>query len=130
MFVPTKRRPANAKLTEAQVRVIKQDLKDYHEGRSGDSPGAIANMLGICAETIRRIDRGETWGWVQLDSEENLAAALAVPPTPEEEAKVNQIAKEMFEWEQKRKASATAKMLESITEVKRPDRLIDDIEKS
>lgn len=127
-FLPIKKR-GNAKLTEAQVRIIKQDLKDYHEGKSGDSPVEIGKALGLGTETIRRIDRGETWGWVSLDNEANLAAVLSAPATPEEQATMDKMAKEMFEWQEARKVSAVDKMAQSVKEVKRPDELVDDIGK-
>jgi hypothetical protein len=124
MFTPV-RKLANAKLTEAQVRVIKQDLKDYHEGRSGDSPSVIAHALGLSTETIRRIDRGETWGWVSLESEEKLAQALSAPLTPEMEALAMQGFEKVLEA-QRARDQATRKMAEDVAAaVKGPERELD-----
>lgn len=69
----------NAALTEAEVRLIKQALME------GNAAPGIARIYGVSAETIRRINRGETWGW--LDAEPlPVAPAEDLPPTPEEEA--------------------------------------------
>lgn len=60
-------RNVNAALTEEQVRAIL--------ARQGtDSASTLATVYGCSAETIRRIWRGETWGW--LDEE----GATAAPP--------------------------------------------------
>lgn len=49
---------ANSVLVEADVVVIKRMLV------KGDSASMLARIYGVSAETIRRIGRGETWGWL------------------------------------------------------------------
>jgi hypothetical protein len=76
---------ANSRLTEGQVVIIKRDLA------LGVPAPALARLHQVSAETIRRIGRGETWGWlgdgvnqpeVELNlgrepSKEEIAASLA-----------------------------------------------------
>jgi hypothetical protein len=49
---------ANSRLTEGQVVIIKRDLA------LGVPAPALARLHQVSAETIRRIGRGETWGWL------------------------------------------------------------------
>lgn len=67
----------NAALSEAEVRLIKQALME------GNAAPGIARIYGVSAETIRRINRGETWGWLDAEPE---PVPVEAPPTPEEEA--------------------------------------------
>lgn len=67
----------NSVLTEAQVRVIKQHLM------VGQSAASLARIYRVSAETIRRIARGETWGYV--DVEEAKVLPLVIPPATEQE---------------------------------------------
>jgi transposase len=70
-----------SKLTEAQVRVIKQSLAD------GMRPRALAKIYMVGTETIARIKRGDTWGWVTLqEPQDRLDAVLSVPLSEEEDA--------------------------------------------
>ena len=52
-------RVGNAQLSEAQVRSIRQLLKE------GTSARELAEIHMLSVETIRRIGRRETWGWVE-----------------------------------------------------------------
>lgn len=54
-------RSGNSALTEAQVRIIKERL------RLGTPRRTLAQIYHIALETIARIDRGDTWGWVDID---------------------------------------------------------------
>jgi hypothetical protein len=129
-FVPLKK-PGNAKLTEEQVRIIKRDLADYHAGKSGDSPLEIARMLGLAAETIRRIDRGETWGWVGLEDTKRLETVLTAPVSAEEQAEMDKIAEQIFAMQEGlKKPSALDKMTKAVEEARKPEKGLDDFAKS
>jgi hypothetical protein len=75
-------RNINAALTEAQALAI--------IGREGkDSAATLAGVYGVSAETIRRIWRGENWGWLQEAGAEQPTdrPAEALPQaTPEDAA--------------------------------------------
>lgn len=73
-------RNGNAKLDEEDVRHIRWLL------RTGQaSPREIAKARGLAVETVRRIERRETWGWLSDETtappasgaEESLARVLA-----------------------------------------------------
>lgn len=81
------KRTAAAILTEAEVRVIKTKLAEGMDRRD------LANIYQVAKETIARIDRGDTWGWVKAQgaitqSELDEQIMLATPLTEEEKAKV------------------------------------------
>lgn len=65
-----RQRTGSATLTAEEVRVIKRLLREAREGY-GDGrylgPRAIAQMYQVGTETIRRIDRGDTWGWLEAE---------------------------------------------------------------
>lgn len=69
-----------SELTEAQVRAIRQRLA---EGSA--TQGGLARLYGVSANTIGRIWRGETWGW--LDEEEGTALA---PDSPQMQAQAEE----------------------------------------
>lgn len=50
---------SNSKLSEAEVRIILNELA------RGVSAASLARTYQVSAETIRRIGRGETWGWLR-----------------------------------------------------------------
>jgi hypothetical protein len=52
-------RTANAMLTEGEVRAIRKSLEE------GLRPKALAELYLLSVETIRRIGRRESWGWVK-----------------------------------------------------------------
>lgn len=52
----------SAILTEEDVRRIKERLGHY--GGKREWPRDIAKEYMVGTETIRRIDRGDTWGWL------------------------------------------------------------------
>lgn len=53
-----RQRTGAAVLTEDQVAHIK------HRLFTGTPPRSIADEYGVGIETVRRISRGDTWGWV------------------------------------------------------------------
>lgn len=85
-YARMRKRTAGATLTEPEVRIIKAKLQE------GISPRALAGIYQVGIETVRRIDRGETWAWVKLEEgirtsdliEEQMAAN---PPSEELKAK-------------------------------------------
>ncbi|MGH9429632.1 MAG: hypothetical protein ACRD2L_25380 [Terriglobia bacterium] len=123
-----KPRRANAKLTEEQVRVIKQDLKDYHEGRSGDSPRMIALALGLSTETVRRIDRGETWQGVGEREEFEEGVPIAKEMEAEALKDLDKILAAQKAHDEATR-QATRKMEESAREVGKVDRELDGFTK-
>lgn len=65
---------ANARLTEAEVRMIKTRLY------TGESAPSISRDFYVSTETIRRIARGETWSWLDIaDGSTEAQAQLASP---------------------------------------------------
>lgn len=81
------RKNMNAALTEAQVRVIKRELE------KGIPASHLARTYLVSGETIRRIGRGETWGWLD-------AGITGEPPIPEM-AETDEIAKKAEESERR-----------------------------
>lgn len=57
-----KKRPKNTKMTETRVKMALQWIK---EGKTKKK--IIAKRLGISTMQLNRIERGENWGYVQLD---------------------------------------------------------------
>lgn len=55
-----RQRIGGAVLTSAEVALIKRRLLDGIE-----APRDIGNSYGVSTETIRRIGRGDAWGWVE-----------------------------------------------------------------
>lgn len=74
----------NAQLSEAQVLGIREML-DKGEATARE----LAQVHGVSAETIRRIGRRETWGWLQegMPPPSPLAETPLPPATAESEAK-------------------------------------------
>ena len=52
---------ANAKLSEREVREIREALTRYHQAVEKCSPNALAAQYGVSAAVIRKIDQGERW---------------------------------------------------------------------
>lgn len=121
---------AGAILTEADVRVIKLRLKQYHEGHpEGDSPRTLAQVHGVAIDTIRRIDREEAWAWVDpMITEDELTATV----TPEMEALAfagfDKVLK--AQAEQDARKAATQKMLNDIQKVPVGEKLLEELEKA
>lgn len=70
-MIDDRNRAPMAKLTEHEVRLIKQ------QAAKGIRAAELARVYGLAAETVRRILRGETWTWVSIEpprSEEQIAA--------------------------------------------------------
>lgn len=70
------RRTASAVLTENEVRLIKRALL-----RKESTPREIAQIYCVGVETIRKISRGDSWGWV-IDApgvEEREDAMMSTP---------------------------------------------------
>ncbi len=58
----SERRPGTTKLREADVKLIKQMLRD------GDSHLKIARLFGVKTGTVSEISRGRRWAHVQPES--------------------------------------------------------------
>ena len=102
-------RNGNASLTEAQVRVIKAMLRDttvsYRE---------IARIYMVSSETIRRINAGDTWAWIELDAPMNFEEApLAVGTKTAADAQ--------------RSLDIVLKMTQDIHKAREGDRLLDEL---
>lgn len=69
----------NSTLTEEQVRTIKVRLLE------GESAASLARVYLVSAETIRRIARGETWGWLDLGKPVAQVKEVLEQPVSEEE---------------------------------------------
>ena len=52
---------ANAKLSEREVREIREALAQYHRALEQCSPNALAAKYGVSAAVIRCIDKGSRW---------------------------------------------------------------------
>lgn len=66
---------SHSRLTELQVQVIKQQLA------TGVTGASLARLYQVSGETIRRIGRGETWGW--LDAKQG-DGGINQPPLAEQ----------------------------------------------
>lgn len=91
-----RKRTAGALLTEAEVKRIKGLLAQ------GVSRREIGKLFRVATETIARIARGDTWGWVEAGEELSRIALEAdeieVPPsTPELDAKADESRKRFEE---------------------------------
>lgn len=143
-----RKRTAGALLTEAEVKRIKGLLMQ------GVSRREIGKLFRVATETIARIARGDTWGWVEAGEELSRIALEAdeieVPPaTPELDAKAdesrrrfeermgisqaakvpdyNAFLKEQAKVEDK---GVGAKLADAIDKAKRPDRDLEEFKKS
>lgn len=83
----------NAQLTEAEVLVIRQKW----DAREASAP-MLARVYGVSGETIRRIGRRETWGWLEegMAREEMLPEVPLPPATPETERAAAESAKRLM----------------------------------
>lgn len=61
----------NAQLTETQVRVIRRALEENTQ-----TVRELADMYRLSAETVRRIGRRETWGWLPDEDIRDLTLQL------------------------------------------------------
>lgn len=75
-----RKRTAGAILSEREVAVIKRKLLD------GMTPRELSHIYLVATETIRRIAREETWGWVTPAAEgmDALPEGEELPPISEE----------------------------------------------
>jgi hypothetical protein len=95
----------SAVLTEFEVMTIKKRLGHFAEipgtGKR-EWPRDLAKEYGVSTETIRRIDRGDTWGWL-------------IPESPEIVAR-----KQLSDEEMKRLADESLARLEGLLTEKKP----------
>lgn len=95
-------------LTREQVLLIKQGLA------KGQPRRLLAELFGVGIETISRIDRGDTWGWLKTD--EDLYNRITVVTEKDEQESAESLGKLMKMMEEKKKAEAVG------------DRLVEELE--
>lgn len=69
-----RQRTRTGKLTPKQVAHIKWRLNN------GDNKRLLAQLFEVSLWTIRSIDRGDTWAWVEADYGEGLEVPEGTPP--------------------------------------------------